>query len=174
MESPNHVDFDIEAGPRLSTHSQQGRPLSPRTEKDTRADTPDSPGLRRRQTRVNTSKTFTTVDGTANRPNWHPGQEPGLDPSKPNGGRAQTPTFHEECQITVVEFSEDDIIVQDFENEQLIEYLKKPKESWVQCRWINVNGMSWDVVQALGSSKKLHRLALEDLVNTNNRTKADW
>lgn len=74
----------------------------------------------------------------------------------------------------MVEFSEDDIIVQDFGNEQLIEYLKKPKESWVQCRWINVNEMSWDVVQALGSSKKLHRLALEDLVNTNNRTKADW
>jgi hypothetical protein len=26
----------------------------------------------------------------------------------------------------------------------------------------------------LGQHKKLHRLAIEDLTNTNNRTKADW
>jgi Mg2+ and Co2+ transporter CorA len=73
-----------------------------------------------------------------------------------------------------VDFSEDDIVTHDFDNAGLIEFLRKPQESWITCRWINVNGLSWDVIQALGQHKKLHRLAIEDLTNTNNRTKADW
>lgn len=56
----------------------------------------------------------------------------------------------------------------------MIEFLEKPQDSWIKCRWISVNGLSWDVIQALGKYKKLHRLAVEDLMNTNNRTKADW
>ncbi|PMD41351.1 cora family metal ion transporter-like protein [Hyaloscypha variabilis F] len=130
--------------------------------------------LRRRQTRANTGLTFRTVDATPLRPSWHPGQEPGLDPSKPNGGRPHTPDLHEECQITVVDFSEDNIDVHDFDNDGLIAFISKPQESWIKCRWISVNGLSWDVIQALGQHKKLHRLALEDLTNPNNRTKADW
>ncbi|KAH8790624.1 cora family metal ion transporter-like protein [Hyaloscypha finlandica] len=130
--------------------------------------------LRRRQTRANTGLTFRTVDVAPSRPNWHPGQEPGLDPSKPNGGRPQTPNLHEECQITVVDFSEDNIDVHDFDNAGLISFIAMPQESWIKCRWINVNGLSWDVIQALGQQKKLHRLAIEDLTNTDNRTKADW
>lgn len=84
------------------------------------------------------------------------------------------PTFHEECQITVVDFSEDDICLYELNNAQLIQFLKQKQASWVTCRWINVNGLSWDVIQALGQYKKLHRLAIEDMVNPRNRTKADW
>jgi Mg2+ and Co2+ transporter CorA len=60
------------------------------------------------------------------------------------------------------------------DNAQLIGFLQEDQEDWIKCRWINVIGLSWDVIQALGKYKKLHRLAMEDLVNTNNRTKADW
>ncbi|KAL0473966.1 hypothetical protein QR685DRAFT_569966 [Neurospora intermedia] len=35
---------------------------------------------------------------------------------------------------------------------------------WVKCRWISL----------LGRHKNLHRLAIEDLLNTRNRTKAEW
>ncbi len=42
------------------------------------------------------------------------------------------------------------------------------------CRWISVNGLSWDVIKLLGNHKNLHRLAIEDLTNQKNRTKADW
>lgn len=66
------------------------------------------------------------------------------------------------------------MVMQDFGNLELIEFLDKKQEDWVQCRWINVNGLSWDVIGALGKHKRLHRLAMEDMVNTNNRTKADW
>lgn len=130
--------------------------------------------MKRRPTRSNTVKTFTSIDASTTRPNWHPGQEPGLDPSKPNGGRSQIPTLHEDCQITVVDFSENDMVMHDFGNEELIQFLEKGQESWIECRWINVNGLSWDVIGALGKHKRLHRLAIEDMLNTHNRTKADW
>jgi len=66
------------------------------------------------------------------------------------------------------------MVMHDFGNEELIAFLDKKQEDWIQCRWINVNGLSWDVISALGKHKKLHRLAIEDLINTTNRTKADW
>jgi hypothetical protein len=169
--APAHVNFDLETGKRPSISSANHRPTSIRSDSD---GIPPSPMLRRRQTRANTGLTFRTVDATPLRPSWHPGQEPGLDPSKPNGGRPHTPDLHEECQITVVDFSEDNIDVHDFDNDGLIAFISKPQESWIKCRWISVNGLSWDVIQALGQHKKLHRLALEDLTNPNNRTKADW
>jgi hypothetical protein len=168
---PTHVNFDVEPGNRPSTSHNRHKPGSIHSDPD---GAPPSPMLRRRQTRANTGLTFRTVDVAPSRPNWHPGQEPGLDPSKPNGGRPQTPNLHEECQITVVDFSEDNIDVHDFDNAGLIAFIAKPQESWIKCRWINVNGLSWDVIQALGQQKKLHRLAIEDLTNTDNRTKADW
>jgi hypothetical protein len=132
---------------------------------------PPAPILKRQETR---SSTFKTVKAHPTRANWHPGQEPGLDPSKPNGGRSHTPTRHEDCQITVVDFNEENICMRDMDNKGLINFLREDQEGWVRCRWINVNRLSWDVIQALGNYKNLHRLSIEDLVNTNNRTKADW
>jgi hypothetical protein len=40
--------------------------------------------------------------------------------------------------------------------------------------YLSVNGLSWDVVRLLGETQKLHTLAIEDLLHTRNRTKADW
>jgi Mg2+ and Co2+ transporter CorA len=115
-----------------------------------------SPGhFRRRNTRANTFRSFEEFDEfDAGHPGWRPGAEPGIDPLKPDGGHpGSVPDLHADCQITVVDFSQ---------------------ASWVKCRWINVNGMSWDVIQALGKHKDLHRLAIEDIMNTRNRTKVDW
>jgi len=79
-----------------------------------------------------------------------------------------------QSQITAVDFSADRIEQYELNNDSLREFLAKPREDWVTCRWINVNGLSWDVVRLLGSERKLHSLALEDLMHTRNRTKADW
>jgi Mg2+ and Co2+ transporter CorA len=174
MSSPTHVNFDVEAALTSGTTAGQNASYSSpsiRSEPDTKD---FSPIMKRRQTRTNTSKTFSTVNVAEARPSWHPGQEPGLDPQRENGGRPSTPTFHEPCQITVVDFSEGKIDIHEFDNEHLIDFIQKPQASWISCRWINVNGLSWDVIQALGKHKKLHRLAIEDMVNTNNRTKVDW
>ncbi|KAF3035006.1 hypothetical protein E8E12_004596 [Didymella heteroderae] len=77
-------------------------------------------------------------------------------------------------QITAVDFSIDRIEKHELNNETLKEFLDRPREDWVTCRWINVNGLSWDVVRLLGEKHKLHSLAIEDLLHTRNRTKADW
>ncbi|KAJ0158483.1 Magnesium transport protein CorA [Colletotrichum tanaceti] len=113
-------------------------------------------------------------DFEMSRPGWQPGSEPGFDPNKSDGGHASMPTLRADCEISVFDFSQDNMVQHKFGNDDFIEFLKKPQEPWVKSRWINVNGLSWDVIQACGQYYKLHKLAIEDIMNTRNRTKADW
>ncbi|KAM3066626.1 hypothetical protein ACMFMG_002340 [Clarireedia jacksonii] len=170
VSSPTrNVGFDLESLPTAPAHELH--PIQTNLSSSSSKRGP-SPSLRRRTTRSNT---FRTVDiAPRRRPEWHPGQEPGLDPLKPDGGRSTAPLLHEECQIKVVDFSEDNMVMREFDNAELVDFLELEQEKWIKCRWININGLSWDVIQAVGKSKKLHRLAIEDMVNVNNRTKADW
>lgn len=147
-----------------------------------------SPSLRRRRTNVaspgglrpraatfRTVEDFEELDATYNeRPGWQPGSEPGFDPQLPDGGHASMPTLSAPCQITVVDFANNHVEKRNFDNQTFIDFLDRPKDEWAKCRWINVNGLSWDVIQALGAKKGLHKLALEDVMNIRNRTKADW
>ncbi|KAL2263919.1 hypothetical protein VTK26DRAFT_4300 [Humicola hyalothermophila] len=133
-----------------------------------------SPGIRHRPTRVGTFKTVEDFEDFTARPGWHPGAEPGVDPSKPDGGHGSMPTLSAPCKITVVDFSQDHLSIRNLDNDTLSSFLAQPQPGWAKCRWINVNGLSWDVIQALGKYKNLHRLAIEDIMNTKNRTKAEW
>lgn len=137
-----------------------------------------SPILRRRSTRAGTFKTVDDYDefdtSYSARPGWQPGSEPGYDPTLPDGGHASMPMLSAPCTITVVDFSLDDMVKRHFDNQAFIDFLEQPQEPWVKCRWINVNGLSWDVIQAVGNKKGLHKLALEDIMNIRNRTKTDW
>ena len=98
---------------------------------------------------------------------WQPGQEPGISANSLHWPK-------HDCDITVVNFSPEKIRVYDLDNDNLGEFLQNPKEDWVTCQWINVNGISSDVIQLLARFKNFHRLAIEDMVNNKNRTKADW
>jgi hypothetical protein len=106
---------------------------------------------------------------------WKPGLEPGLDPVRSNNGSLGS-LLDAKCNITVVDYSEDRIETKYLDNGTLPQWIESDRQGadWVKCRWINVDGLSWDVIQALGRYKNLHKLAIEDLVNTENRTKADW
>jgi hypothetical protein len=146
---------------------------------DTGADgAPYSPTMLRRTKTNARASTFKPVsdydefDGS--RPGWQPGQEPGFDPSRSDAGHSSMPTLMARSDITIVDFSQERINVRRFDNEGFIEALAKPQADWVKCRWINVNTLSWDVVQAIGAHKKLHKLALEDVMELRNRTKVDW
>ncbi|CAZ85336.1 unnamed protein product [Tuber melanosporum] len=112
-----------------------------------------------------------TVLASAKYQDEAPGQEPGLGPDEVLDARVN---LHTTCGITVVDFSESDILQTELGNVQLIEFLKEPRKEWVDVRWINCNGLSWDVIQALAKYRNLHRLAIEDLMNTRTRTKCDW
>ncbi|KAF2466170.1 uncharacterized protein BDR25DRAFT_306334 [Lindgomyces ingoldianus] len=124
--------------------------------------------LRRRPTRSNTVRHY----HSPTRPKWEePGAEPGIDTKKETEAHKD---LQRRCDITVVDFSEEHVECHPLDNDTLEAFLNLPKDEWVSCRWINVNGLSWDVIRMLGNHKGLHRLAIEDLMNTRGRTKADW
>jgi hypothetical protein len=126
--------------------------------------------LRRRPTRSNTVHHYETPI----HPLWdQPGAEPGVD-TKKDDDLGNYYHLQQECEITVVDFSDERVEKTYLGNADLADFLKQPKEEWAQCRWISVNGLSWDVIRVLGNYKNLHRLAIEDLMNTRGRTKADW
>ncbi|KAK6503060.1 hypothetical protein TWF481_008095 [Arthrobotrys musiformis] len=78
------------------------------------------------------------------------------------------------CEITLVDYGLEDMITTELINETLPEFLARPRPKWATVRWINVNGLSWDVIKCLGQYKALHRLAIEDIMNTHSRSKTDW
>jgi len=185
QQPPTHNDslhaIDIEAG-RPSPSS----PISPTQREGSIVDSfapaarvNTSETARRRAKRSNTARSY-HPEGFAHDPNWQPGTEPGIDPTKPlpaysSEWSSNLPAdLQRQCEITVVDFSQNEMRQYELDNETLGPFLEREREPWVQCRWINVNGLSWDVIQILGNHKGLHRLAIEDLVHTTNRTKADW
>ena len=124
--------------------------------------------LRRRLTRTNTVRNYESPS----RPKWEePGAEPGVDTAKETEVHH---ALHQLCEITIVDYSDERVERYSLDNDNLQEFLDQPKEDWVACRWINVNGLSWDVIRTLGNHKGLHPLAIEDLMHTRSRTKADW
>ncbi|KAJ2977687.1 hypothetical protein NUW58_g7734 [Xylaria curta] len=157
------VQYELDAD--VSSTALSASQLSPQS---------NGAALRRRNTRANTLRTLEEFEEFESRLGWRPGAEPGIDPKKPDGGQDAIPDLHAECQITVVDFSQQDLKIHELDNSELIDFVRQPQPSWVKCRWISVNGLSWDVIQALGEYKDLHRLAIEDIMNTRNRTKADW
>lgn len=129
--------------------------------------------LRRRPTRHNTVRQYSTSP-TRRQALWEePGAEPGIDTQKEDAV-LRFQHLQAECQITVVDFSEDRIEQHELDNRAFLDFLARPRPDWVACRWINVNGISFDVIRALQKEKNLHRLAIEDLMQPRSRTKADW
>ncbi|KAJ5101849.1 hypothetical protein NUU61_004071 [Penicillium alfredii] len=182
MRSESLHTEDIEAG-RQSPSSQvaptRKEGLAPESFTSAAARVNSSETTKRRVRRSNTARSY-HPDGFSQDPNWQPGTEPGIDPTKPlppyssEWASNVPPELHRHCEITVVDFSQHEMRQYELDNETLEPFLAREREPWVQCRWINVNGLSWDVIKTLGNHKRLHRLAIEDLVHTTNRTKADW
>ena len=172
--SPAHLAIDTQlAGqrPRGPSVSSATRPISA----DRRST--DTTTLRRRFTRSNTVTQYQTPISPSVANKTYQRLEPGAEPGVNTQNDTHTARYHDlqtPCQITVVDYSSERIESHDLDNDTLEAFLKTPKENWVACRWINVNGLSWDVVRLLGNHKQLHRLAIEDLLNTKSRTKVDW
>lgn len=120
-------------------------------------------------------------------PHWQPAAEPGVDANADDFSISQSHkvslrllyidaelTFNQKCGITAVDFSESHIEQNELTNDTLAAFLATPRPDWARCRWINVNGLSWDVVGMLGKHRNLHGLAIEDLLHLRTRTKVDW
>lgn len=128
----------------------------------------------RRLERTNTIKTFHSSEPEID-VFQQPGAEPGIDVTVDD---EKVPphliNLIAPCDVQIVDFSEAKISVQKAGNDTLFDLLEEPKPEEFKCRWINVNGLSWDVIKMIGNRFRLHRLAIEDLIHTHSRTKVDW
>ncbi|KAF2773130.1 hypothetical protein EJ03DRAFT_265675 [Teratosphaeria nubilosa] len=107
---------------------------------------------------------------------FHPGAEPGIDTSAASDTQpAHLVNLVADCDIHIVDFSDagDPSHLRTI-NAGLLDELSKPRPDDMPVRWISVNGLSWDVIRAIGNKYNLHRLAIEDLIHTHTRTKVDW
>ena len=160
-----HVQFENpDASPPTGPYLTTDMPFTPVTRSDTELHSVRN--MHRRASRATTWRTVAEKDGDdSDETAWEPGTEPRLDDSP-------GPLYA--CDIRVVDFSDNHVDVREFDNEGFVEFLREPEQPWAKCRWISINGLSPDVIKAVGQHKGLHELALEDLESRRNRTKADW
>ncbi|KAJ9604253.1 hypothetical protein H2200_011087 [Cladophialophora chaetospira] len=179
----HHAHVKIKDNPEHHQHHVDEGTNSPRTlgRTDTVMSKSSIKSLRKR----GRAETNNVIYGDMGRTTgWQPGQEPGIDTSDPappyshgsaiGGDSSHMEKLNQRCEITVVDFSNQAVSTTDLDNDNIEEFLQKGPPDWSDVRWINVNGLSWDVIRVLGNHKGLHRLAIEDLIHTKNRTKVDW
>ncbi|CAJ0635232.1 17212_t:CDS:10 [Entrophospora sp. SA101] len=101
--------------------------------------------------------------------NFHsPGRDPGIDPKNVDYD------INYPCSIFVSDFGEDEVVYSGkFSNKDLEGFLEKDRPDKTNVRWINVNGISWDVIKTLALKFDLHPLSIEDALQNTRRTKLD-
>ncbi|KAL1950966.1 hypothetical protein VTO73DRAFT_115 [Trametes versicolor] len=107
------------------------------------------------------------------------GAEPGIDPRRASAFLSYG-HIRQQCLIEVNDYSTMRTSFGRMTNAEFIRLLADSnasrREPWVKVRWINVGGISWDVVSALALKYDMHPLALEDVLHQrgNARSKADY
>ncbi|KAJ7671546.1 magnesium transporter [Mycena polygramma] len=107
------------------------------------------------------------------------GAEPGVDPRRASAD-AEFGGIKQDCVIEVADYSSIRSSFGRMTNREFVNYINDPaaseRESWAKVRWINIGGMSWDVIKAVSLKYDLHPLALEDVFHTRSQTrsKADY
>ena len=81
-----------------------------------------------------------------------PGAEPGVDVRR-DSAYLNYGHIRQNCQIEIVDYSSVRSSFGRMTNQEFINFLSSPpaseREPWVKVRWINVGGISWDVIRAL-------------------------
>ncbi|KAF8983972.1 hypothetical protein BDQ17DRAFT_750646 [Cyathus striatus] len=112
-------------------------------------------------------------------PGGRVGAEPGVDPRRPSANLTYG-HIKQDCTIEVVDYSALRTNFERMTNKEFVDFMNDPDASrrdlWVKVRWINIGGMSWDVIKAVSIKYDLHPLALEDVFHGHSRTrsKADY
>lgn len=103
------------------------------------------------------------------------GAEPGVDP------RRQSAYLHyahirERCEIQITDYSTVRSSFGKMDNARFVQMFNdqrsSERESWVKVRWINVCGISWDVMSVLALKYDLHPLAIEDVLHKRGHTRS--
>ncbi|KAF7337761.1 hypothetical protein MSAN_02249900 [Mycena sanguinolenta] len=106
------------------------------------------------------------------------GAEPGIDPRRASM-EMQYRSVHKECNVEIVDYSIVSSTFLNMKNAEFVDWCASPRskrQPWVKVRWINITGISWDIIKALSFKHELHPLALEDVLHTrpDNVSKADY
>jgi hypothetical protein len=80
------------------------------------------------------------------------GAEPGVDPRRASAD-AQFGGIRQDCVIEVADYSAVRSSFGRMTNREFVNLMNDPaaseREPWVKVRWINIGGMSWDVIKAV-------------------------
>jgi len=102
-----------------------------------------------------------------------PGSPPGLDP-KNDHLNSMYSDVHTECAIQIVDYNSEQVkFSEEITNSTLDKYLAEPRPAWSKVRWINVDGLSWDVLRKLSLHFNMHPLASEDVLHIPQKIKLD-
>lgn len=107
------------------------------------------------------------------------GAEPGIDPRR-ESAFMNYGHIRQKCLIEVVDYSAVRSSFGRMTNTEFVRLISderaSAREPWVKVRWVNVGGISWDVISALAIKYDIHPLALEDVLHNRGhaRSKADY
>ena len=80
------------------------------------------------------------------------GAEPGVNPRRPTA-EALYGNIHKECVIEVSDYSSIRSNFRKMSNAEFVDLMDNDitgqREPWVKVRWINIGGLSWDVIKAV-------------------------
>ncbi|KAF9016191.1 hypothetical protein BDZ89DRAFT_1022900 [Hymenopellis radicata] len=107
------------------------------------------------------------------------GAEPGVDPRRASAD-LQFGHIRQNCIIETFDYSAVRNSYGRMTNREFVNFMQDDNasapEPWVKVRWINIAGISWDVVKAVSLKYDIHPLALEDVFHARSQTrsKADY
>lgn len=80
------------------------------------------------------------------------GAEPGIDPRRPSSDGLYGHIVRE-CEIEIADYSGVRSNFMSMTNTEFVQFLNdenaSKREPWVKVRWINIGGLSWDVIKAV-------------------------
>ncbi|THH32767.1 hypothetical protein EUX98_g1373 [Antrodiella citrinella] len=111
--------------------------------------------------------------------NYDIGAEPGIDPHHASA-YSKHGHIRQQSLVEVTDYSSVGCSSRRMSNTEFVDFIgnarENARERWVKVRWINVGGISWDVVSALAVKYDIHPLALEDVLYQHGhaQSKADY
>ena len=86
------------------------------------------------------------------KPRTDVGAEPGVDPRRASADALYS-GIRQDCDIEVIDYSAVRCSIRHMTNGEFSSLMQNPdsskKEAWVKVRWINIGGLSWDVIKTL-------------------------
>jgi len=82
------------------------------------------------------------------------GAEPGIDPRRPAVDAIYN-YIQQDCEIEIMDYSAIRNTTRRMNNAEFVKFMDvdspdpPPRDPWVKVRWINIGGVSWDVIKAL-------------------------